>query len=329
MKYLIVADPLSSFQPRYDTTLRLAAEILARGHAVDYMDHTQADARLDAESYLAKLPVRSVLDSDPAREPYFELGPARFARVGEYDIILQRQDPPVNDEFRAHASRFACAPAHILQINNPAATPWHSEHELPLRYPQYAIPTTLCTNFEGFRDAVCRSEGPEAVAKPMNQCSGIGIEFLPHDAPEAQLRAYWDRWQPRVIVQPFEEEILRSGDLRILMINQRVLGQVLRVPRAGSKLANLHQGATGRAFAPTARQLEASHHVAADLAPLGLHLLGLDFIGDRLSEVNITSPSALVQINEVMNQRTEEVLIDEIEGLLRATRAKASLEQFL
>jgi glutathione synthase len=314
MKYLIVADPLSRFQPRYDTTLRLAAEILARGHRVDYMDLSQANTAQPNASYLAALPVQEVLASDPAHAPYFKLAVRRHASVADYQVILQRQDPPVDEVYRAHAAHFAQAPSDILQINNPAETPRHSEHELPTRYPNFAIPTTLCQSFQSFSKAIAQQSG-ESVAKPMDQCSGIGIEFFKPDTPEATLLAYWQRWQPQVIVQPFLDEILRSGDLRVLVMNQRILGQVLRVPRSGSRLANLHQGATARAWTLSPRQIEASLVVAADLAPLGLHLLGLDFIGDHLSEVNITSPSALVQINEVMQQRTEAALVDEIEAL--------------
>mgnify|MGYP002144294266 FL=1 len=98
-------------------------------------------------------------------------------------------------------------------------------------------------------------------------------------------------------------------------MNRRILGSVARIPRPGSRLANLHQGASFRAFDPTPPQLAAVAAVADTLTPRGLYLLGLDFIGDLLSEINFTSPSALVQINEVMQRRAERDLVDEIERL--------------
>jgi glutathione synthase len=165
-------------------------------------------------------------------------------------------------------------------------------------------------------DAV-RGHSGEVVVKPKNTYCGIGIEFLAPDAPADELEGYWREWGPEVIVQPFLEEIETSGDLRILTIDQRVLGSVLRVPANGSRLANLHQGATAAALEPTPRQLEACRVVAADLNPMGLHLLGLDFIGEFLTEVNITSPTTIVQINQVNGIRADRDLVDELERMWR------------
>jgi glutathione synthase len=317
-RYLIAADPVARIQPVYDTSIRMAAELIARDIEVDYLDLTRTNVNLPHAQYLAELPVQRIFSSDPARTPCLELGSPCLADVSEYAVILQRKDPPVDDMYRAYATHFAQAPAHILQINNPAEAMAHSEHELPMRYPEFSIPTLRCETFVDFVRAV-RAQSGEAVAKPENQCSGFGIAFFKNDAHEAELKKQWDEWGP-AIVQPYLDEITRSGDLRILVINKKILGSVLRVPRAGSRLANLHQGATGRAFTPTPRQLEAVRVVSEDLTPRGLYLLGLDFIGDQLSEVNITSPSALQQINEVTGLRTQGPLIDAIEELRLAQR---------
>ena len=96
-----------------------------------------------------------------------------------------------------------------------------------------------------------------------------------------------------------------------------VLGSVLRVPAEGSRLANLHQGARAAALQPSARQLEACREVAAALNPKGLYLLGLDFIGEHLTEVNFTSPTTIVQVNQVNGIRADKVLVDELERMWR------------
>jgi glutathione synthase len=140
---------------------------------------------------------------------------------------------------------------------------------------------------------------------------------LANDVHESVLHAYWAEWGPEVIVQPFLEAIETSGDLRILTIDRRVLGSVLRVPAKGSRLANLHQGATAAALAPSDHQLAACRAVADDLNPMGLHLLGLDFIGEYLTEVNITSPTTIVQINQVNGIRADRDLVDELEKMWR------------
>jgi glutathione synthase len=185
-----------------------------------------------------------------------------------------------------------------------------------LRYPEYAAPTTVAASFEQLSEAVAAIPG-EAVCKPKSTYCGIGIAFFDGDTTEDQLREYWRQWRPEVIVQPYLEAIEETGDLRILTINDRVLGSVLRVPAAGSRLANLHQGATSAALEPTPRQLEACRAVAADLNPMGLYFLGLDFIGEHLTEVNFTSPTTIVQINEVNDIRADAELVDELERMWR------------
>lgn len=316
-RYLLVADCLVDLNPEFDLGVCVSRELLARGIAVDYMDMLSADAARSSESYLANLPVREILSSDADRVPFWELGPPRTAEVGEYRVILQRKDPPVDELFIRHTRHFEAAPDEIVQINRPPATYELSEHTTALRYPEYAAPTTVCESADELVAAVRTLPG-EVVLKPENTYCGIGISFVRPEESEERLRAYWELWQPHVIVQPYLEAIESSGDLRILMINDRVLGSVLRVPGGDSRLANLHQGATAARLEPSPRQLEACRVVAADLNPLGLHLLGLDFIGEHLTEVNFTSPTTIVQINRVNGIRADIKLVDELERMRRS-----------
>ncbi|MCU0306000.1 MAG: hypothetical protein MUC56_18245 [Thermoanaerobaculales bacterium] len=319
-RYLIVADPLERLNPVFDLGVCVSVELLARGIAVDYLDLYASDAARPIADYLAALPVRQVLDADPAAAEFWRLGEVRPASITDYQVVLHRTDPPVDERFIRYARHFESAPAAVLQVNRPPATYQLSEHTVHLRYPEYAAPTTVATSL-GELVAAVRAQPGEAVCKPKNTYCGIGIDFVPRDAPEDRLRRFYDEWGPEVIVQPFLEAIQESGDLRILTIGQRVLGSVLRVPAAGSRLANLHQGATAAALAPTERQLEACRVVAADLNPLGLYLLGLDFIGEHLTEVNITSPTTIVQINRVNGIRADRDLVDELEGMWRELAA--------
>ena len=337
LKYLITADPIASFQPRFDTTLRLMAELRARGASVDYCDLLATDTTLAGPRYLAVLPVHAVVDADPARVPTVLLGPPRTASASDYDVLVHRKDPPVDARYRAYAGHFAALPTSgPLQVNQPAEVLRHSEHLLAADFPEYAVPTVHCLDLDALVTAV-RAQPQEAVAKPLGECSGHGIVFFAPDTPRAELQVYWDMYggtgadhpdqldsldsldhlEMGVVVQPYQDAITTRGDLRILVMNGRVLGSVARIPRPGSRLANLHQGASYSAFDPTPRQLAAVARVSARLTDAGLYLLGLDFIGDLLSEINFTSPSALVQINEVMHKRAEVELVDEIERLAR------------
>jgi glutathione synthase len=316
-RYLLVADRLEDLNPEFDLGVCLSTELVGRGIAVDYLDLPATDPEQSSDRYLSDLPVREVLSSDATREPFWELGPLRSADVTDYRVILQRKDPPVDEDFISRTRHFEAAPEEIVQINRPPATYQLSEHTAALRYPEFAAPTTVCTNLDELVEAVRVLPG-EAVLKPENTYCGIGIRFFEPGVDESELAAYWDEWKPHVIVQPFLETIETSGDLRILTINDKVLGSVLRVPAKGSRLANLHQGAVAAKLEPTPRQLEACRVVAEDLNPLGLHLLGLDFIGEDLTEVNFTSPTTIVQVNRVNGIRADIELVDELERMWRA-----------
>ncbi|NOZ94565.1 MAG: hypothetical protein GXP47_07495 [Acidobacteria bacterium] len=315
-RYLLVADPVATLNPRFDLGVCVSRELLRRGIPVDYLDLLATDPAVTSDEYLAALPVREILTADGSRTPFWELGPERAAPVDDYAVILQRKDPPVDGTFITLSRHFEAAPRHIVQVNRPPATYELSEHTLILDYPQFAAPTVVCQTLEELVEAV-PSFGGEVVCKPKNTYCGIGIEFFRRNVPPGELEAYWRRWGPAVVVQPYLEAIEETGDLRILTINGRYLGSVLRVPAPGSRLANLHQGATARAMDPTPRQLKACRTISQDLAESGLYLLGFDFIGEHLTEINITSPTTIVQINEVMGKRADVELVDELERLRR------------
>jgi glutathione synthase len=306
-RYLLVADSLEDLNPEFDLGVCVSTELIRRGIAVDYVDLPATNPEQSSVDYLSKLPVHEILSSDAERKPFWELGPERRADVREFRVILQRKDPPVNESFISRTRHFEEAPEEIVQINRPPATYELSEHTAALGFPEYAAPTAVCTNLEELVGAVRALPG-EAVLKPENTYCGIGIEFFEPGVSEEKLAAYWNEWKPHVM----------SGDLRILTINDKVLGSVLRVPAEGSRLANLHQGAVAARLEPTPHQLEACRVVAEELNPLGLYLLGLDFIGDDLTEVNFTSPTTIVQVNRVNGIRADIELVDELERMWRA-----------
>ena len=315
-RYLIVADALERLNPVFDLGVCVSVELVRRGIQVDYLDLYASNAEVSSADFLSNLPVRTIYSADSNRNEFWDLGPAHPAAITDYRIVLHRTDPPVDERFIRYAKHFETAPASVLQINRPPATYQLSEHTVHLRYPEYAAPTQVAADPDELVRAV-RSQTGEAVCKPKNTYCGIGIEFVPADEDESVLHRYWDEWGPEVIVQPFLDAIETSGDLRILTIDQRVLGSVLRVPAEGSRLANLHQGATAAALEPTPKQLDACRVVAADLNPMGLHLLGLDFIGEFLTEVNITSPTTIVQINQVNGIRADIDLVEELDRMWR------------
>ena len=153
-----------------------------------------------------------------------------------------------------------------LQVNAPDEVLRNSEHLLAAQFPGFAVPTVHCHDLPELVAAV-RAQPHEAVVKPLAECSGRGIAFFLPDAPAPALAAYWAALAPGgAVVQPYQPAITTRGDLRILVMNRRILGSVARIPRPGSRLANLHQGASFRAFDPTPPQLAAVAAVAVNVA---------------------------------------------------------------
>ncbi len=323
-RFLITGDPTKTMQPEFDTTLLMSHELLKRGYDVDYCDLFQTDLNLAPESYLKSLKVQKILFADNDAPCFIGLAPAENKNVfEEYDVVIHRKDPPVDNFYIKKCKIFETLPKHILQINNPAKIATLHEHELPLRYPKFGAKTFVCKNFEEFVKAV-RACPTEAVCKPHNECSGLGIEFYKNTEAESTLKEFWEKRKPRVIVQPFIKDIESSGDLRVLVMNGAILGSVLRVPKKGSRLANLHQGAHGEAYEINDFHRECADVVSKDLAKEGIYLVGLDFIGNNLTEVNITSPTALPLINKLMNIQGHLTLVDEIENLYKENFERGS-----
>jgi len=314
-RYLITGDPVKTIQPQFDTSLLMAHELIKRGIEVDYCDLFQTNLDQHSEDYLRALPVQNILFADNDDPCFIGLAPKRIANaLTDYDVVLNRKDPPVDDFYIKSCQHFSRMPSKVVHINNPDQVWRHHEHLLPLRYPDFGATTYVCESFEEFVKAV-RSCETEAVCKPHNECSGIGIEFHKPDAPEDVLRKFWETRKPTVVVQPFLKEIETSGDLRALVINGVILGCVLRVPKKGSRLANLHQGGHGEYFELTDFHRDVARVVAKDLKQFGIYLIGLDFIGHKVTEINITSPTALPLINKLSGTQGHVPLIDEIEKL--------------
>lgn len=316
MKFLIAGESHSSFMPRMDTGVLLAAEVLRRGYSLAYLDQSRYPWKQNTDAYLSSLTTYQVKSVRPDTSLPFELGPCTGSLAKDYQVIFQRKDPPVDQAYLGHAQHFSSLPRQIIQVNNPDQTWRYSEHLLPQKFPEYAIDTVLCKTWRDFLHSV-RGMFNEAVAKPKSFFGGQGIHFFANGVNELELKVYWDKWGPDIVVQPFINEISQVGDLRVLMMNGQIVGQVLRMPKKGSRLANLHQGATPLRAELTAIQRLASYEIAEELLPLGLYLLGIDFIGDKLSEINITCPSAVPQINQVMGIRAERLILDEIEKMAK------------
>jgi glutathione synthase len=231
------------------------------------------------------------------------------AALSELDILFLRKDPPVDVEFVRATQMLEIAPGP-LWINRPSGLRAANEKLFALRFPDLC-PTSLVTRDIARLRSFIESIGGDAVVKPLDGCGGQGVVRVRDGDPNfnALLEMTTDGGRTAVLAQAFLPAV-REGDKRIIVLDGEPLGAVLRVPRAGELRANFAAGGTGEAAAITPRDREICRRLAPDLRALGLWLAGIDVIGGKLTEVNVTSPTGFVEIDAFTGQSLEARVID-------------------
>lgn len=315
--FLFVMDPYPTLNLATETSLLLMEELLARGQRVHWAE--MADILLvDGEVRVSARAVRQVAP--------LMLDPAAPLADAALDAVLIRKDPPFDRNYLHLTQLLDRLPARVLQANPARALREFNEKLTPLRFAAFA-PPSLTTMSASHLAAFVREHG-RAVVKPLDDCSGRGIARVDAESPELarELEALLRdaHGQPRYVqAQPFLPAIA-AGDKRVYLVDGEVVGIVNRVPAPGHWLGNIHQGATVEAAELAPEEAACLAVLRPFLREHGLLLVGADFIGGRLTELNITSPSAIRQINAVSGARVERRIVD---ALLRQVEARAAEQQ--
>lgn len=312
VKVLITADPIESLLVEMDTTLAIAVAMLDRGYTVDWC--VLREQSLNDPNYLKNLKVRRILSfaqKDGIDVPIFS--DDRTVSAFDYKVILHRKDPPIDDFYISHHKKYLELSERVLQINHPRVTLKHAEHELPQMFPEYSIPTTTLGSYDDIY-SYAKGLSFNVVLKPNNSCSGLGIIFVFKEEDLLKNKTHLESGVPWV-GQPFVPNIENLGDLRVLYFNGIHMGQVLRLPAKGSLLANIHQGGSVAKADLTPIQKQASKVVADKLLAMGAYFIGIDFLGDKISEVNITSPMGLRQLNTLYGVKSHFQFVDILESI--------------
>ena len=309
MEILFVMDPLEALILETETSLLLAAEAGRRGH--------RPSMALVRDLYLAgRVPrsrTRPIVVEEGTR-PMARLGAEEDRSLDSFDIVLMRKDPPVDIEYLNALLILEPASQRVPVINDPAGLRGSNEKLLPLEVEGAAAPSIVSADPRVVADFVREHE--DVVVKPLNEFSGHGIvRYSTRDSDlDAEsvggLVAHDGR---HVLVQRFLPEV-EAGDKRVMVIAGEPIGWVNRLPRPGSFRANIHQGARVEATTLTPRERELIEAFRPVLSARGLDMAGFDFIGGFVTEINVTSPSALRQINQVMGERLEGRVMDWLES---------------
>lgn len=313
--FVFVMNPYATLNLRTETSLLLIQELLERSHAVYWLQEDELSLQ---HSRLTGY-VHAVESVTP-----FRLGPRNSRNLDEFDALLLRKDPPFDTSYLQLTLLLDFLDPRVAQFNEARALRNFNEKLMPLLWPHFTPPTLVSRNASLIAQFV--DQHRHVILKPLHDCSGRGISKVDWDSNgifhAAIARALSD---PKggsqfVLAQKFLPNIA-AGDKRVFLVDGEPIGAVNRLPRPGTFLANIHQGAK----CEQASVSDAERHIIDTIAPVlrreGIFLAGADFIDGFLTEVNITSPSAVRQINAASGERLERRIVDSMLEYLREKRA--------
>lgn len=309
MKIAFIVDPLDKLKPYKDSSVAMMRAAQARGHQVFSIQRETLlvrDGRVSAHAV--------ALQVGPDDRAWYQAAPPALMALTDFDAVLMRQDPPFDAEYVAATWILERAAAQGARIyNDPRAIRDHSEKLSICEFPQLT-PTTLVTRDNAELQAFI-DELADVIFKPLDGMGGSGIFRVRHDDPNrnAILETLTDMGRRTIMAQRYLPQI-SEGDKRILLIGGEVIPHSLaRIPMAGETRGNLAAGGRGVVMPLTPRE----HEVASGLAPLlwrrGLLIVGLDMIGGQLTEINVTSPTCMVEIEARTGCRIASKVIETLE----------------
>jgi glutathione synthase len=321
-RFLFVMDPFETLNLATETSLLFMEELLARGHEVLW---AEVDGLILRQNKLFASS-KTITSLDPIA---FE-APEEIA-VDNLDAVFVRPDPPFSSNYLHLTYLLDFISPDVLQLNPGAALRNFNEKLSTLNFAAHA-PDTLTTQNHAALMAFLEKHG-EIVIKPLDECSGRGIKRLSATSPDAseQLCALLKDTQGKtrfVTAQEFLKDVA-EGDKRVYLVGGEPVGLVNRIPREGGWLGNIHQGARCVKTQLTAQENAAIAAIKPFLADNGIILVGLDLIGGKITEINITSPSAVRQINEVTGNQIHKTIIGlilrQLEGIPAPKRAATAI----
>lgn len=309
MKIAFLADPLDSFKIYKDSTFAMMREAARRGYAVYAFE--QGDLALEGGRVVANVtPI--TLTGDP--DIWYGADAPQALDLGQFDAVILRKDPPFDMEYIYTTYLLELAEQQGARVfNKPSAVRDHNEKLSIARFPQFIAPTLVTRNEARLR--AFHAEHKDVIFKPLDGMGGVGIFRVTEEGMNlgSIIETLSANGRCTIMAQRFIPEIA-LGDKRILLIGGEVVPFCLaRIPQNGEVRGNLAAGGIGVAQPISARDREIGETLGPILAKRGLLLVGLDAIGDYLTEVNITSPTCFQEISEQTGFDVAAMFIDALE----------------
>ena len=308
----VIMDPIDHIKPKKDTSLALMLEAQRRGCELHYME--QSDLLMRDGQVMASRRLVEVFD-DPKH--WFAFRGEAFGPLAELDVILMRKDPPVDQEYLYTTYLLERAEhAGVLVVNRPQALREVNE-KLYTAWFELCTPPTLVTSSDRHIRAFLDEHG-DVILKPLDMMGGASVFRLREGDPNlGVVIETLTRYQARpIMAQRYIPDIVH-GDKRILMVDGEPVSHALaRIPAAGETRGNLAAGGRGEGRELTERDRWIAAQVGPTLREKGLLFVGLDVIGDYLTEINVTSPTCARELDTIYGLNIAGQVFDAIEKRL-------------
>ncbi|MDP2493174.1 glutathione synthase [Shimia thalassica] len=290
MKIAFQMDPIASVDINADSSFRIAEEAQARGHELFYYspDHlAYEEGEITAVGQLMTL----------RREQgnHVDLGPVTRVNLKDFDVVWLRQDPPFDMHYITSTHLLDRLKPDTLVVNDPFWVRNYPEKLLVLDFPDLTPPTTIARNLDTIK--AFKEKHGDVILKPLYGNGGAGVFRL--DANDRNLTSLHELFtgfsREPLIVQKFLPDV-SNGDKRVILVDGEPVGAINRVPAAGETRSNMHVGGRPEKIGLTERDLEICAAIGPLLKEKGQVFVGIDVIGDYLTEINVTSPTGIQEL---------------------------------
>ena len=311
-------DPIATINTKKDTTLGLLRAASAAGHQLTYLE--QADLTVRNGETMASLRSLTVYDDDTA---WYAMGERYDASLSTLDVVLMRKDPPFDMEFFYTTQLLEDAERRgTLIVNRCASLRDCNEKLFATQFPECCPPLLVSRDPNALK--AFHAEHGDVIFKPLDGMGGKSIFRVRENDPNLNviLETLTDNGGVTIMAQKYLPAI-KDGDKRVLMINGEAVPFCLaRLPMAGENRGNLAAGGSGIVQPLSDRDRWIAEQVGPTLREKGLPLVGLDIIGDYLTEINVTSPTCMREIDRAKNTQIAEQLIACIEREVSESRGR-------
>lgn len=312
-QFLFVADPLETFKTHKDSTFAMMREAASRGHTLWACEPQQL---VWQRGSVVTAHARRIALTGDAHDWFDEVEAADVA-LCQVDAVLMRKDPPFDAEYLYCTHLLTQAEREGARVfNSPAALRAHPEKLAIMEFPQHIAPTLVTRSIEAVR--AFHAEHRDVILKPLDGMGGAGIFRVKDDGLNlgSIAESLTRDGAQTIMVQAFLPAI-SAGDKRVLLIDGVPVPYALaRIPQGGEVRGNLAAGGKGVTQPLSASDRAIAEHLGPILAARGLLLVGLDIIGDRLTEINVTSPTCFQEITDQMGFDVAQRFIDALESKL-------------